>query len=137
MFWLLIFFTYSSILAWKIWWTEEPGGSLHTVNRITNSQTWLSDTFTFICYFQILKIIVSDLGMCAQSCSTLCDPMDYSLPGSSVAISYSRGSPLHRDGTYISCLLHWQADSLPLAPPKFQVKYLLLKHFQMYLRFNF
>ena len=42
--------------------------------------------------------------MCAHSCLILCDPMDYSLPGSSVhgifqarilewvAISYSRGS---------------------------------------------
>ena len=56
------------------------------------------------------------------SSPTLCDPMDYSLPGSSVhgilqarivewiAISLSRGSSrlnLH--------LLHWQVDSLPLS----------------------
>ena len=45
----------------------------------------------------------------AQSCLTLCDPMDYSLPGSSVhgilqarilqwvAISFSRGSSQPRD----------------------------------------
>ena len=58
----------------------------------------------------------------AQSCLTLCDPMDCSLPGSSVqeilqarilewvAIASSRGSypPLTH-------LLHWQADSLPLS----------------------
>ena len=72
--------------------------------------------------------------VCAQSCATLCDPMDYSLPGSSVhgilqarvlewvAIPFSRGSSQPRDGTHISWvplhllhLLHWQADSLPLS----------------------
>ena len=55
----------------------------------------------------------------AQSCPTLCNPMDCSLPGSSVygnlqarilewvAISSSRGS-------LNLCLLHWQVDSLSL-----------------------
>ena len=50
----------------------------------------------------------------AQSCPTLCDPMDYSLPGSSVhgifqvrvlewgAISFSRGSSQPRDQTRVS-----------------------------------
>ena len=49
-----------------------------------------------------------------QSCLTLCDPMDYNLPGSSVhgifqarilewvAISFSRGSSLPRDWTQVS-----------------------------------
>ena len=67
--------------------------------------------------------------VCAQSCLTFCDPMDYSLLGSSVpgilqarilewvAISSSRGSSQPRDQTHTSCLLHWQADSLPTAPP--------------------
>ena len=52
----------------------------------------------------------------AQSCLTLCDSMDYSLPGSSVhgifqarilewvAISSSRGSFSPRDWTHISCI---------------------------------
>ena len=51
-----------------------------------------------------------------QSCPTLCDPMDYSLPGPSVhgisqarmlewvAISFSRGSSWPRDWTCISCV---------------------------------
>ena len=34
--------THSSILAWRIPWTEEPGG-LHTVHGVTKSQTRLSD----------------------------------------------------------------------------------------------
>ena len=57
-----------------------------------------------------------------QSCSTLCDPMDCSLPGSSVHgilqarmlkwvfIPFSRGSSRPKDGThvsYISCTGRW------------------------------
>ena len=57
----------------------------------------------------------------AQLCSTLCDPMDYSSPGSSVhgilqarilewvAMPFSRGSIQPRDGTQVSRM---QADSL-------------------------
>ena len=52
----------------------------------------------------------------AQSCPTLCNPMDCSLPGSSVhgifqarilewvAISFSRGSSQPRDQTPVSCI---------------------------------
>ena len=52
----------------------------------------------------------------AQSCLTLCDPMDCSLPGSSlhgilqarilewIAISFSRGSSRLRDQTQVSCI---------------------------------
>jgi len=52
----------------------------------------------------------------AQSCLTLCDPMDYSPPGSSVhgilqirilewvAIAFSRGSSQPRDQTWVSCI---------------------------------
>ena len=51
-----------------------------------------------------------------QSCLTLCDPMDCSLPGSSygifqarilewVAISFSRGSSPPRDQTQVSCIV--------------------------------
>ena len=29
----------------------------------------------------------------------------------------SRGSSQFRDQTRVSCLLHWQVDSLPLVPP--------------------
>ena len=52
----------------------------------------------------------------AQSCPTLCDSMDCSLPGSSVhgifqaivlewiAISFSKGSSQPRDQTRVSCI---------------------------------
>ena len=63
----------------------------------------------------------------AQSCLTLCDPMDCSPPGSSihgisqarilewVTISFSMGSSWPWDRTCVSSLLHWQVDSLTLS----------------------
>ena len=62
-----------------------------------------------------------------QSCPTLCNHMDYSLPGSSVhgilqarglewvAISFSRGSSQPGWNPRLLCLLHWQEGSLPLS----------------------
>ena len=65
-----------------------------------------------------------------QSCPTLCDPMDCSLPGSSAqwdspgkntgvgchallqGIFLTQGSNPH-----LLCLLYWQTGSLPLVPP--------------------
>ena len=76
-----------------------------------------------------------------QSYPTLCNTMDYSLPGSSVhgilqarilewvAIPFSRESSQPRDRTCVSCLLHWQAGSLQLAPPSVWDLLLLLSHF--------
>ena len=61
-----------------------------------------------------------------QSCQTLCEPINYSLPGSSdhgilqarilewVAMPFSRSSS---PGIESLLSLHWQASSLPLAPP--------------------
>ena len=67
------------------------------------------------------------VSICAQSYTTLCDPMHCSPPGSSVHeifqarilgqvdISYSRGSLRSREQNYIFLhLLHWLVDSLPL-----------------------
>jgi len=62
----------------------------------------------------------------AQSCLTLCDPMDCSPPGSSVngifqartlewvAISSSRGSSQPRDQTWVSCI---SCIGRPVVPP--------------------
>ena len=65
-----------------------------------------------------------------QSCQTLCDLIDYSLPGSSVHGDSPGKSPgvgcyTLLQGIFLTqvlnpcllCLLHWQADSLPLALP--------------------
>ena len=61
----------------------------------------------------------------AQSCPTLCDPVDCSPPGSSVHGIFpgkNTGIGCHflLQGIFLTqgskpCLLHWQADSLPLS----------------------
>ena len=60
--------THSSILNWEIPWTEEPGGL-----QSTGSQRVRHDL-----------VIEQQDAKLLQSCLTLCDPMDHSLPGSSV-----------------------------------------------------
>ena len=64
---------------------------------------------------EIFNLIGDRRSKVAQSCPTLCNPMDCSLPGSSVhgifqaiilewvAISFSRGSSQPRDQTWVSC----------------------------------
>ena len=64
----------------------------------------------------IEQLIWSELRVVTQSCLTLCDPVDCSLPGSSVhwilqarilewvAISYSRRSSSPRNQTWVSCI---------------------------------
>ena len=83
----------SSILAWKIPWTEEPGRP----QSIT---------------FQLESESVS-----CSVCLSFWDPTDCSLPGSSVcgilqarilewvAIPFSRGSSQPRDWTWVSCIV--------------------------------
>ena len=70
--------------------------------------------------------IFESVVLVAQLCLTLCDPMDYSPPGSSVrrilqarklewvGIPFSRGSS--RPRAQNSGLLHWQAVSLSYEP---------------------
>ena len=64
--------THFSILAWRIPWTEEPGG-LQSMG--SKSQTRLSD-FTLYIYAAAAAPAKS-----LQSCPTLCDPIDGLLPG--------------------------------------------------------
>ena len=76
-------------------------------------------TFCFSLNTSLLDLTVVITSVCvlvAQSCPTLCNPVDCSPPGSSVhgisqarilewvAISYSRGSSQARDQTRISCV---------------------------------
>ena len=58
--------THSSILAWEIPWTEEPG------------------RLQFMGSKRIKHNPVTQFSSVAQSCLTLCDPMDCSTPGFSV-----------------------------------------------------
>ena len=75
-----------------------------------------------------------------QLCLTRCNPMDCSLPGSSVhgifqtrilewvVMPSSRVSSLPRDRACVSeVYLHWQVDSLPLVPPGKSLDILVLR----------
>ena len=69
------------------------------------------------CHFLLQCVKVKSESEIAQSCPTLCDPMDCSLPCSSihgifqarvldwVAISFSKGSSWPRDQTQVSCII--------------------------------
>ena len=87
----------------------------------------------FVCcplFVHTFNINYSDYSEVTQSCPTLCDPMDCSLPGSSVhgifqarvlewvAISFSRGSSQPRDQTGVSgttgrCFTVWAIKEAP------------------------
>ena len=66
---------------------------------------------------------------CTQSCLTLCNPLDYRLPGYSdhgifqtrtlkwVAISYSRGSSQPRDRNHIPCISCIAGGFFTIVPP--------------------
>ena len=75
---------------------------------------FLQGTYSLKVY--VLCVYMMYMYSVAQFCLTLCNPMDYSLPGSSghgilqarilewVAISYSRGSSWLKDQTHVSCV---------------------------------
>ena len=82
-------------------------------------------------WYWMLKSLNSRISEVTQSCPTLCNPMDYSLPGSYihgifqarvlewVAISFSRGSPWPRDWIQVSRIAGkrftiWATREVPL-----------------------
>ena len=91
------------------------------LNLSINFWIWFSHKHLILKIFSILVILKDEGGMwsreVAQSCPTLCTPMDCSLPGFSVhgifqaivlefvAISFSRGSSRPRDWTQVSCIV--------------------------------
>ena len=89
--------THSSILAWRIPWTEEPGGLQSTDHKELGMTERLTHTFSN-------EESSKSESLVTQSCPKLCDPMDCRLTGSSVhgifqarvlegvAIAFSRGS---------------------------------------------
>ena len=73
---------------------------------------------------QVSRQLPTQVCVCAQSCPTLCDPMDYSPPSFSVhgifqaripewvTTSYSRGLFQTQElNPHLLCLLHWQSGS--------------------------
>ena len=122
--------THSSILAWRIPWTEEPGGlqsmgwaksqtqlkqlsvrthtHTHThkhANRKTQMNILANPIYSFSDCFPLCEVKVK----VAQSCLTLCDPKDCTVHGilqarilEWVAFPFSRGSSQPRERTQVS-----------------------------------
>ena len=92
--------THFSVLSWRIPWIEEPGwlqsmgsqivghDSMHaTLQLIQNVVVQMNNKVIQLyihiyLFFHIFRLF--SLMCCAQLCLTLCDPMDYGQPGSSV-----------------------------------------------------
>ena len=120
--------SHSRTIAWKIPWTEEPGGlQVHgasesrrdTAERAEQQQRQKPLSGALSCKWAERPEAIFHKGVqseseVTQSCPTLCNPMDCSLPGSSVrgifqaivlewlAISFSRGSSQPRDRIWVS-----------------------------------
>ena len=124
--------TDSSILAWRIPCTEEPGRTVHGVAKSLTQPKWLS-THTWHALFQYPLVISSRLeygnyflnwpaklenkitiknnhqfSSVAQSCLTLCDPMDCSTPGLSVHHQLPESTQTH---------VHWVSDAIQPSHP--------------------
>ena len=118
-------------LVWEIPWTEEPGGlqskGSQTVRHdvVTKQQPWLCSTTSILSTRRLNQKLTCPVLLppaawkwseseVAPSCPTLCNPMDCSLPGSSihgifqsrvlewVATSFSRRSSRPRNWTRVS-----------------------------------
>ena len=93
-----------------VWLLTSPGKKVSLLYR--SAPSFGITTVGFCCHLIPLCIP----ALCVQSCSTLCDPMDCNLPGSSVygifqarilawvAISFSRESSSTRDRTCLLCV---------------------------------
>ena len=116
--------THSSILAWEIPWTEEPGGLQPTdlqspagLREQACTRTSLSYAHAFVDqrYSIMTLCLPHQFSSVTQPCPTLCNLMDCSLPGYSVhgisqarildwvVISFSRKSSWPGDQTCVSC----------------------------------
>ena len=109
-----LFFSFTTIS--NLWWdTLRPCKcpAAYPLMRFS-SHWWFLRDLIFIVVVTIYVCVCIYLSKVAQLCPTLCDPMDCSLPGSTlhgilqarvlewVAISFSRGSSQPRDQTQVS-----------------------------------
>ena len=90
--------THSSILAWWIPWPVEPGGLLTHTDTHTLRHT---HTHIYCCW----SIQFSSV---TESCPTLCDPMDHSMPGLPVH---------HQLPEFTQTHVHWVGDAIQLSHP--------------------
>ena len=108
-------------IGWRGRWEWGWGWGIHVNPWLIHVNIWQKPLQH--CKVISLQLIKMKKKMCVcsvlQSCLTLCDPVSYSPPGSSVheifqarlqqwcAISFSRGSSRPRDLTQVSCIGRW------------------------------
>ena len=105
---------------WKIPWTEEPDG-LQSMGLQRDGHDWVSCIALplMICFFVHLENASVQLISVPQSCKTLCDPMDCSMPGFPVHHQLPELAQTH---------VHWVSDTIQpshplssLSPPVFNL----------------
>ena len=146
------------LVTWTLWFIRPNHlnrmcGLTHTYSTrkcsIRKLWRWISDPINDCCCCHCLV---------ARWCLTLCDPMDWSLPGfflhgisqarilEQVAISFSRGSSQPRDWTCISCiscigrriLYHWvTGEALLITTTRIMNKSLPLNAGSVFTHFTF
>ena len=118
--------THSSILAWRIPWTEEPGGlqsmglkrvghkwsDLACVACVSSAKKMPTDSSRTLVEKKKLNLLSVQFSSVAQSCPTLCDPMNHSTPG----------LPVHHHlpeftGTHVHQVSDTTQPSHPLSSP--------------------
>ena len=106
--------THSSIPAWRIPWTEEPGGpqSMGSKRVEQNWATAHACIHTHVHTHTLSIITVIQFSSVAQSCPTLYDPMKLSTPGLPVH---------HQLPEFIQIHVHWVGEAIqpshPLSSP--------------------
>ena len=95
-------------------WGAIPFSRVSSRPRAWTQVSWVAGRFLTI--WATTEALILPCTLLLQSCLTLCNPMGYSLPGSTahgifqarilecVAMPFSRGSSQHRDWTCISCV---------------------------------
>ena len=111
-----------------------PGSSVHGILQARILEWVAISSCREACLQSLIFFLNESESEVAQLCPTLCDPMDCSLPGSSIhrifqarilewiAISFSRGSSRPMNRTQVSCLAGryftiWATRKSPLSKP--------------------
>ena len=108
--------THSSILAWRIPGTEEPSG-LPSMGSHRVRHDWSDLAASRLKWIGVCKCTMTMLGSCqalskcsvqfssvqSLSCLTICDPMDYSMPGFPVR---------HQLPEFAQTHVHWVSDAI-------------------------
>jgi len=119
--------THSSILAWRIPWTEEPGklqsirsqrvGHKWATNTPLKKKTWIALCLLMLtcniynihkCMRFIIYISSVQFSSVTQSCLTLCNPMNHSTPGLPVH---------HQLPEFTQTHIHWVGDAIQPSHP--------------------